>query len=171
MPKVFYQGLTVILTVLLSGGCASVERTTPRAHSQVNVKLKNSDYTVMGTVKGVSTTTSYAGGLVKVIDGDKVRVLGIKFFKDQYSYLTPKDHFNAGEVVLTAYLWPVLVPVMLYRHSASAEDRAYYKMLAAVPEADAMIKSSLVAQQSGFLLLRSEEEVTVTAKAIKFKAD
>ena len=171
MPKLLYHGLIVIVAVLLSGGCASVQRATPQAYSQVSVNLKDNDYTVLNTIKGVSTTTSYAGGIVKVVDGEKVRVLGIKFFKDQYCYFSPKTHYTPGEVALTFYLWPVMVPVMIYRHSASAEDRAYYKVLEASPDADAIINPSLVAQRSGFLLFRSEEEVTVTAKAIKYKAD
>lgn len=174
MPKVFYQGLTVFLAMLLSGGCASVMRTSPQAPSRVNIKLKNSDYTVMGTVKGVSTTTSYVGGIVKVVDGEKVRVLGIKFFCDQYSYLRPQEPLSTKELVLSIYFLPIGAPWLAYRayqHTPSAEDRAYCKMLTKIPEADALVNPSWRIQRSGFPLIQSEEEVTVTAKAIKYRSD
>lgn len=176
MSRFLNCGLTLALAALLSGGCASVQRWTPMARGQVNVKLKDSDYSVLASVKGVSTTKSYACGIVKVIDGNKVRVLGIKFFEDQYSYLTPKDRLSDTEKFMLFYpgcwlILPITVPYIVYTHSASAEDRAYYKVLAAVPDADELVSPGLVAQRSGIPLVCREEEVTLTAKAIKYKAN
>lgn len=176
MSRLFYHALPVALAVLLSGGCVSVQRATPAAFGQVNVKLRNNDYKLLASVKGTSSTKSYACGIVKVIDGEKFRVLGVKFFNDQFCYLTPKDRLSDTEKLMLFYpgFWvflPVTAPYIVYTHSASAEDRAYYKVLAAVPDADEVINPALVAQRSGVPLICREEVVTLTAKAIKYKAD
>jgi hypothetical protein len=171
-----FHGLLIMAVVALTNGCASVQRITPAAPGQVNIKLKDSDYTVTASVKGSSITKSYACGLVKVIDDNKVRVLGIKLFKDQFCYLTPKNQLSSGEKFILMYpgFWiflPFTASYIAYHHSASAEDRAFYKVVAAAPDADAIIKPSLTAQRSGIPLIYGEEEVTVTGKAIKYKSE
>jgi len=168
--------LILLMMAMVISGCAGVQRMTPTAPGQVNIKLKDNDYAMLGSVKGSSITKSYVCGVVKVIDGTNVRVLGIKLFKDQFSYLTPKDKLSDTEKFMLCYpgLWlflPVTVPYIVYTHSASAEDRAFYKVIAAASDADAIIEPSLIAQTSGFPLIYAEEEVTLTCKAINYKSE
>jgi hypothetical protein len=168
---IFYPLLMMTVSVLL-GGCASVQRTAPAAPGRVNIKLKNSDYTMLASVKGTSTVKSYPLSIVKVIDGTKVCVLGIKFFEDQYSGLKPNE-LGTGDIVLCAVYPPIALYYLYtyYKPSVSAEDRAYYKVLAASPDADAIIGKNMVKQRSGIPYILSEEEVTMTGKAIKYKPE
>jgi hypothetical protein len=53
----------------------------------------------------------------------------------------------------------------------SVEERAYYKALAATPDADAVIPKAFTKQSSGFPLLYSEQEATFTGKALKYKSE
>jgi hypothetical protein len=110
--------------------------------------MDKSQYTVLGTVKGTSTLESFFCGFVRVIDGNHVSLMGMKFFEDQYAYYNEPSIFGV-----------------------SVEDRAYYKALCATPDADAVLRKSSVTQASGTCLLYSQKEVTFTGKAIKYKAD
>lgn len=135
---------------LLAGGCASVQRSTPVAPGQVNINLEKGDYTMLGTVKGTSTVKSFFFGVVQVIDGDKTKILCFKSFEDQYS-------IQPGGL---GFLSPV-----------SVADRAYYKALAATPDADTVIPKAFVKQSSGIPFLYQEVEVTFSGKALKYKSE
>ncbi len=102
---------------------------------------------------------SYVLGLVKIIDGDKLILLGMKTFEDQYAFLQDPG-------------LPILQVLTLgLSGGPTAEDRAYYKALAATPDADVVIPKAYVKQISGIPLLASMKEVTFTGKAVKIKAD
>lgn len=148
MRNMIVSSLAMTAVAVLMSGCASVQRGTPAAPGQVNINLEKGDYTMMGSVKGTSTVKSYVFGIVQVIDGDKVSVLGIKSFEDQYSFMGPGPGFFV-----------------------SVEDRAYYKALAATPDADAVIPKSFVKQSSGFPFIYEEQEATFTGKALKYKSE
>lgn len=173
MRKLVLFSFLTMASAILTGCCVGVQRMTPVAPGLVNINLKNNDYTVLAATKGTSTVTSYAGGLVQVIDGNKTRVLGIKFFEDEYSMFRPLDAREIGTLHLAVmvYVWPYGLCYVAYKNSAGAEDRAYYKALAAAPAADAIIEKSFVRQKSGIPLIRTEEEVAVTGKAIKYKSE
>jgi len=144
--------LSIAGIVMLSYGCASVERGAPVSKPTINVNLEKGDYTVLGTAKGSSTVKSYVCGLFKIIDDNKVSFLFIKLFEDQYCFQEPS-------------LFGTVLGFV------SVEDRAYYKAIAAVPDADAVLQRSFTKQVSSFPLLYSDEEVTFTGKAIKLKSE
>ena len=150
--------LMAVTLALFSAGCASVQRGTPVAGAEVNVNLARQDYTVIGPVKGTSTLESYVLGLIKIVDGDKVIILNLKTFEDQYALLQAPDS-------------PFAILFSALTGSATAEDRAYYKALAATPDADVVIPKAYTKQVSGIPLLASMKEVTFTGKAVKIKAD
>ena len=117
--------------------------------------MNSGDCQVLGSTEGKATVDSYVLGLVQVIDGDKVQVLGLKFYEDQYAYINPP------ELILGFLPNPFASP--------SIEDRAYFKALAATPDADAVAKKASVTTAKGFPLLWSTKEVTFQGKALKFK--
>ena len=159
MRSLHTLAITLGALALLSTGCASVQRGAPLAGTDVNVNLSRSDYTVLGPVKGTSTLQSYLLGLIKVVDGDKIIFLGLKTFEDQYAFLQDPG-------------LPILQILTLgFSGGATAEDRAYYKALAATPDADVVIPKAYVKQISGIPLLASTREVTFTGKAVKIKAE
>jgi hypothetical protein len=108
------------------------------------------------------------GGLVEVVDGDKYRVLGINFFQSQYAFqpkdLTWQELFAAGALGVAAVLvYEVFKPV-------SIEDRAYYKALAAAPDADVVAAKAWVTTRGrGIPMLYSTKRVAFQGKALKFK--
>lgn len=139
----------------------------------MKINLEDTDYTVLPPVKGSSTTTSYVCGVVQVVDGSKVSVLWVKFFEDQYSF-RPQRELDTIDAVSAFYppLWPLFFLRRAgYFKNVSAEDRAYYKALAATPDADVVLESALTKQNSGFPLLCSESSVTFTGKALKYKTE
>lgn len=136
---------TGILTLLC--GCASVTRTTPIAPAEINVNMNSSDYEVLATTEGKSSKTSVLFGAVQVIDGNKLRILGVRFFEDQYASRMER-HWYSG---------------------VSTEDRAYYKALANAPDADSVASKAYLETDSGIPLLWKTEEVTFQGKAVKYK--
>ena len=158
MRNLIVSSLAMAAVAVLMSGCASVQRATPAAPGLVNINLEKGDYTMLATVKGSSTVASYVCGIVQVIDGSKVSILGFKNFEDQYSFQQPRSTGIFG--LLEAILNPV-----------SVEDRAYYKALAATPDADAVIPKAFTKQSSGFPLLYVEEDATFTGKALKYKSE
>jgi len=150
--------LLLITVAGLISGCASVQRGTPSTGSQINVNLDREDYTILGTTKGTSTVQSYLGGLVQIIDNDKVVVLGIKGFEDQYAY------YRAPQPTLLSKIFGGAGRI-------TPEDRAYYKALAATPDADVVMHKSMTKQQSIIPVFRTETTVTFTGKALKYKVD
>ena len=113
---------TIVLTTILSAsslallcGCSSITRGSPVSGTVIQANMDKNDYEVGPTTEGKSSKTSFLLGVVQVIDGDKISVLGLKFFEDQYAF-SEKSH----------PIIPIIAPV-------NVEDRAYYKALAATP--------------------------------------
>jgi hypothetical protein len=151
MKNLIVSSLAMATVAMLMSGCASVQRGIPSASGLVNINLEKGDYSMLGSVKGSSTLKSYFFGIVQIIDGNKSRILWVfKDYEDQYSFQDP-----GGLNIL---------PV-------SVEDRAYYKALAATPDADAVIPKAFIKQSSGFPFIYEEQEVTFTGKALKYKSE
>jgi len=117
--------------------------------SQVQLNMARNEYTVLGTVKGTSTLDSYVFGIVQVIDGDKYSILGIGPFEDQLAFSSPGEGWVASTII----------------------DRAYFKALAASPDADAVMPKSCEQTYTGTPFISSTRVVTFTGKAVKYKAD
>ena len=149
--KLLITGLACIATTVLVSGCAGVTRGTPHAGTVINANLNASDMEVLEKTEGKSTKVSVLLGLVQVIDGDKYRILGIKFFEDQYAFIDKPSG-----------LLSIITPV-------SIEERAYYKALAATPDADSVMQKAFVATSSGVPILYKSQEVTYQGKALKYK--
>jgi len=154
MKNLIVSSLAMAALAAGVSGCASVQRATPAAPGVVNINLEKGDYTMLSSVKGSSTIKSYVGGMVQIVDGTKVRVLWVfKDFEDQYSFQSPPSG-----------LLDLFKPV-------TAADRAYYKALAATPDADAVIPKAFIRQNSGVPFFAEEEEVTFIGKALKYKSE
>jgi hypothetical protein len=137
-----FLNLTLCAVVLIVGGCVS-NKTIPAI--EIKPEIPRDAYEVLNTVEGISTTSSILLGLIQVVDGEYLKLFGIPFYKEQYS-------FSCGYLGLTA-------------------ARAYYKALSVTPEADAVFYKSMDSEHSGFPLLSSSETVTFRGKAIKLKTD
>jgi len=136
--------------VLFVGGCFS-HKTAPGI--AINPEIPRDAYEVLDTVEGTSTTDSILFGLIQVVDGNKLRLLWIPFFKEQHSYFGSYPGMNMF------FFWP------------STADRAYYKALGATPGADTVFYKNMDREHSGIPLLITSETVTFRGKAIKLKTD
>ena len=154
------SSLSLVALAAIVSGCASVQRYTPESKSQVQLNMARNEYTVLGTVKGSSTEDSYVLGIVRVIDGDKYNILGFKTFEDQYAF-TSADAGIFQDIPVLSFLFA----------GPSVNDRAYFKALAATPDADAVTVKSYDYTRSGFAPFYSKRVVTFTGKAVKYKAD
>jgi hypothetical protein len=148
------KGRSVILAVAAAAamamtGCSSITRGTPVAPVQINANMDRTDYQVLASTEGESTRASYLGGLFNVIDGDKYQVLGIKFFQDEYAHVPRGWLTGIGGV--------------------SLEDRAYYRALAATPDADAVSGKAMLTKSAGVPLIYTRKTVTYQGKALKYK--
>lgn len=134
-------------------GCASGERHSPTmGYGRIGIQgnFTRTDFEIVGPVQGMATKKSYLCGLVSVVDDSKYSVLGIKFYEDNYT--VQKDTFQS------------LMPV-------STGERAYFKALAATPDADAVLEKT--AYESKFRIpgIYSRTETIYTGKGVKIKAD
>jgi hypothetical protein len=132
-------------------GCGEAQKTVPHMRYgdlSIEAQIARTDLTVLDRVEGSSTLTSLLLGAVQIVDGDKLQLLGIKFFKDKYTYFK-----NEGS------WW------------ADCVDRAYYKALEAAPEADFVFYKSMDHEDGGIPLLWTTKAVTVRGKAVKLKVD
>lgn len=151
--KQYVPSLMAVIGMILLTGCASVQRGIPVAPSTINTQLQRADVEVLDNVQGSSETFLFMMGVFQVIDGDKIKVLGIPLgFEDQYSLMGPPTGLEA-----------LLGPNTL--------DRAYYQALGKTPDADAVCAKSYTIQRSGIPFLAAREKVTFTGKALKYKAD
>jgi hypothetical protein len=149
--RLLLTGGACIGLLIAVNGCSSVTRGTPVAGTHIQANMNTGDCEVLAKTEGKSTKTSILLGLVQVIDGDKYRILGIKFFEDQYAF----ESDNPSP-------FDFLVPV-------SVENRAYYKALAAAPDADAVAAKGYMKTYSGIPIIYNTKEVTFEGKALKFK--
>ena len=146
--KIKFAAITLagLMTVPFLTGCSSITRGTPQSATVINANMDKTDIEVGTSTEGTSTRTSILFGVIQIIDGDKYRLLGMNFFEDQYAFLTPS-------------LFGIV----------SAEDRAYYKALAATPDADAVVEKAFITTTTGIPYVWETKEVTYTGKAIKYK--
>jgi len=141
-------------TALLAGlfGCQA-ERHTPEigfGNLDLRADITRSDIVVEDKVEGTSTDTQVLLGLFDIVDGNKVVVLGIPFFKDKWVGIPGKNFSDIA---------------------ASAENRAYYNALEKAPDADAVLIKSEVQEQSGIPIFFHTVNVTFSGKALRLKAD
>ena len=150
--KLLVTSMACVSLLVGMSGCAGVTRHTPHAGTQIQANMNSGDCQVLAKTEGNSKKTSILCGLVQVIDGDKVAVLGIKFFEDQYSYFEHAKLFGVIDL-----------------GGVSVEDRAYYKALAATPDADTVAQKAYVKTEKSIPLFWKSEDVTFQGKALKFK--
>lgn len=144
-----FSSLVLFAMLLTANGCAGSARSTPTLNfGVINMQsnLSRQDIIVMDRVDGTSESTIMLGGLIEMIDGDKLVVLGIPFFKDRFAVYEDKV-------------------------APSPYTRAYYAALQKTPEADAVLQKSVVSEVSGFPLIYGTQSVTISGKAIKLKAN
>jgi len=149
MKSISFLMIVGVVSMLLIGGCAS-KRTAPQmgfGSFDVKTQLSRDHIVVLERVEGTSETDSLLLGTIQVIDGEKLKILGIPFFKDKYTC--------------------VKVDPCLVR----TEDRAYYKALEATPEADAVFYKTMNRESGGIPLLWETETVTFSGKAFTVKPD
>ena len=82
------MGVT-IAAIAVSVGCSSAQKTMPHMRVgaiTVQAGLNRQDLVVLDSVEGKSSVTSILGGIVQIIDGDKIKILGIGNFRDKYTY-------------------------------------------------------------------------------------
>ena len=135
-----------MVSFLATTGCGWAVKQAPHmGFGGVNIetKLEREDIVIMGPVEGTSTRSDFFG-IIQIIDGDKLQILGIPFFKDKYTY------FERGNTVL---------------------NRAYYKALAATPDADAIFSKSYDEEVEGIPFILGTTTITVKGKAVKLKSD
>lgn len=147
-----YCGLVPLLigVFVVLPGCSAAQKMTPHmgfGGLNIEADVERDDIIVMGRVEGSSTLDVYLFGAVQIIDGDKLQLFGIKFFKDKYTYFKG------------------IAPW------ATTIDRAYYKALEAHPDADAVFHKSWDREEAGIPLLWHNVSVTVKGKAVQLKAD
>lgn len=146
--------VTVLLptiAILILGGCASVMKGAPTAPTSVDVgAMQRSDYVIIDRAEGMSEEVSILFGLIKIIDSNKLKLFYIPFFEEKYAFV--EEGF-------------------LNTLSVGPADRAYYKALAAQPDADGIIPRAWAIEERGIPFLFTKKTVTFTGKAIKLKTD
>ena len=135
-------------------GCGAAQRTKPHmTFGDLNIQtdFERDDVVVLDRVDGTSKTFTCLFGLIRVIDDEKLQLLGIKFFKDKYTYFRH--------------------PLFSWLTGATTADRAYYKTLESQDEADAILVKSWDNEDDGLPLIWHTKTITVRGKAVKFKPD
>lgn len=139
-----------------SAACQSAQKTMPHigmGSLNMDAELTRADLVVLDTVEGRSSTQRILFGAITIIDGSKLRLFGISFFTDKYTYFQEPGFLG-----------------MLFG-GPDAEDRAYYKALEQQPDADIVLVKSMDRERGGIPLIFSTSEVTFRGKAMKIKAD
>ena len=86
----------------------------------------NENYVVLDAVEGVSDTTSIFFGLIKIIEGNKIRLLWFfPFYEEKYSFIVQR-------------------PLGLRKTG----KRAYYNALEKAPDADVILEKSVTVERS-----------------------
>lgn len=140
----------VPLIALLPVGCGAQKMAPHMSFGcmYIEAQIDRDDIVVLDSVEGSSNKTSFLLGLIEVVDGDKLQLFWIKFFKDKYVWKDPQR-------------WQL----------ADTASRAYYKALEKHPEADAVLAKSWDREESGLPGLLHSESVTFRGKAVKLTAD
>ncbi|MBN2590038.1 MAG: hypothetical protein JXA96_09255 [Sedimentisphaerales bacterium] len=139
-----------VIGIMFMSGCGSAQKQMPHMFFggfNVETQLGREDIVLVDTVEGSSTLTTILG-FINIVDGDKLELFGIKFFKDKYTYFKSYDS-RLGQVA----------------------DRAYYKALEATPDADVIFEKSVDHEDGGFPLIYATKVVTFRGKAMKLKVD
>nr|VFJ72316.1 MAG: hypothetical protein BECKFW1821C_GA0114237_10338 [Candidatus Kentron sp. FW] len=140
--------------VLLLVGCGAIERKVLPQNSFANAdSMERKDYVVLDRVEGTSAKTSILFGAIQIIEGDKLKILGISFFDDKYSYVSPPSGISG------------------IFGGSTTEDRAYFKALSKIPDADEVISILYTKEKTGIPILFRKEKVRFTGKAVKIKTD
>ena len=128
--------------------------------SSVNMEaqIDREDIEVLDPVEGSSTQTSILGPVIRVVDGDKYQIMGIKFFEDKSAMLP-----GTGQNIVSQLISAVT--------GVSVQQRAYYDALAATPDADSVFTKASTVQQSGIPFLFETKKATFHGKALKLKTD
>ena len=148
--------LATVFILLLFQGCA--QKTVPHmsfGNFDIRAEISRNDIEVLDQIEGTSTSSTYLG-VVQVIDGDKLKLFGIPFYKERYTWLPMND---------TPY-YPRIDGLCV-----QTEDRAYYKALEAAPNADVVFFKSMDNEFDGIPLIWETRTVTMKGKAIRLKAD
>jgi hypothetical protein len=135
-----------MVSLLMTTGCGLAVKRAPHmwfGKLDIETKLEREDVVIMGPVEGTSTMSNFLG-IIQIVDGDKLQILGIPFFKDKLTYWEPKN---------------------------KVLNRAYYKALAATPDADAIFSKSYDIEEEGIPFILGTKSITVKGKAIKLKSD
>ncbi len=148
--------------VVLLAGCQAAQKTMPHIGAgSINLQagLERKDLVVMKNVKGQSKTVSILFGAVQFIDDGGLRVLGVSFFKDKYTFFKEPNPL------------PVIGVVLQILGGVSPEDRAYYKALEEAQEADFVLVKSMDREEEGFGPIYNTTSVTFRGKAMQVKSD
>lgn len=148
------RGVLMLALALAATGCAGSQKVMPSMRfgsMGIETNFDRDDVVVLDTVTGTSTTDRRFF-FVSFVDGDKVRVFGIPFFKDKYTFSEP------GFPII-GNLFP------------GTADRAYYNALEKTPDADFVLVKSFDHESSGIPWLWERETVTFRGKAMKVRAD
>jgi hypothetical protein len=141
-------------------GCSGALLSTPSSSLHIDAgSMKRSDYVVLDRVEGSSTTIKILLGLIQVIDDDKVKILGMPLYEEKYAFQRPPE--------------TNLFTLLLFGLGGGPDtaDRAYYKALAATPDADCVLNKSFSDENRSVLFFYSTETVRFTGKAIRLKTD
>ena len=152
--KKTYLALLIFVISIGSFGCSCVFKGSPHMGYK-GIKCQppmiNENYVVLDAVEGVSDTTSIFFGLIKIIEGNKIRLLWFfPFYEEKYSYTVQR-------------------PLRLLGKTAK---RAYYNALEKVPDADFILEKSVTVERKTIIpLLYRTKKVTYKGRPIKLKAD
>ncbi len=133
--------------LFLIQGCA--QKTVPHmgfGNFDIRAEISRNDIEVLDRVEGTSTSSTYLG-VVEIVDGNKLKLFGIPFFKERFT------------------------PCGLEHLYITTEDRAYYKALEAAPQADVVFFKSMDNEIDGIPVIWGTKSVTFSGKAIRLKAD
>lgn len=140
----------LILIASALTGCASTYNQAPHlafGRFGFETELKRTDVRILDRVEATSEKTSILLGLIQIVDGDKLRILGIPFFEEQHALLTRGVFFTT-------------------MFADDVQDRAYYKALQQAPDADVIIEKASTSTNRGIPLLWDHRTVTVRGKAV-----
>ena len=151
--KKIYLVLLIFVISIGSIGCSYVFKVSPRmGYNGIEWQpfMEREDYVILDAVEGVSDTTSIFFGLIKIIEGNKIRLLWFfPFYEEKYSFKVQRP-------------WGL----------GKTGKRAYYNALKKAPDADVILEKSVTVERKTIIpLLYRTERVTYKGRPIKLKAD